>query len=155
MTEKKLPEITLLGVKQSKIGNKFLYLGETSECSDCRLRGACLKLEKNRVYEVSGIRETIHPCNIFEEGVKTVEIFEPSYLVTTGAKLAVEGAIITFTPRKCDLLSCPYYRHNCCPEYLQDGEKLKIINILDKPIECNQGYRLIMVSVTRINNKKE
>ena len=96
MTEKKPFDITLLGVKQSKLGNKFLYLGETSECGECRLRGACLKLEKNRIYEVSSVRDTIHPCNIFEEGVKTVEIFEPCYMVTTGAKIPVEEQLLLF-----------------------------------------------------------
>jgi len=155
VTEPKPLEITLLGVKQSSPGNRFIFLGETEECSECRLRGACLKLEKNRVYEVSSVRETIHPCKIFEEGVKTVEIFEPPYTVATGAKLAIEGATITFTLRDCDQISCPHYMHNCRPSYLKEGEKLKIIAILDEAIECAKGYQLKMVEAKRIPNKKD
>ena len=58
MTSIKPKKITLLGVKQSKSGNKFIFIGETEDCSDCRLRGACLKLEEGRVYEVVEVKAT-------------------------------------------------------------------------------------------------
>ena len=147
---KKSTKITLLGVKQSKPGNKFIFVGETENCSDCRLRGACLKLEKNRIYEVASVKDTVHMCNVFEEGVQTVEIFESSYQITTGTKLAVEGANIAYTPRECDKTDCPYYANNCCPDYLEDGEKFRILEISDEQIECAQGYQLKMITVDRI-----
>lgn len=149
MTVEKPLKITLLGVKQSKPGNKFIFIGETERCSECRLRGACLKLEKNRVYEVANVKDTVHACDVFAQGVQTVEIFEPSYLVTTGAKLAVEGATVTFKHRDCDLIDCPHHFHHCCPTYLQDGEKLTIIKISDEPVKCEQGYKLKLITVDR------
>lgn len=152
MTSNKPLKVTLLGVKQSKPGNKFIFNGEVNECKDCRLRGACLKLEHDRMYEVLKVRETVHSCNVFEGGVCTVEIFEPSYLVTTGAKLAVEGANITFTQRDCNIIECPHYSHHCCPTYLNDGEKLKIIKISDESIDCKQEYQLKLITVDRINS---
>ena len=152
MTSDKPLKVTLLGLKQSKPGNKFIFKGEVSECKDCRLRGACLKLDENRLYEVDSVRDTVHACNVFEEGVCSVEIFEPSYSVTTGAKLAVEGANITFTPRDCDIIECPYYSHHCRPGFLKEGEKLKILDISDKSIECKQGYQLKLIIADRVNS---
>ncbi|NHJ02084.1 MAG: UPF0179 family protein [Candidatus Heimdallarchaeota archaeon] len=152
MTEDKLLKVTLLGVKQSVKGNKFIFMGETEECPSCRLQGACLKLEKNRVYEVASVRDTIHSCAVFEEGVRTVEIFEPMYIISTGAKLAVESAIFTFTPRECDLMDCPHFNHHCLPPYLKEGEKFKIIQVFDTQVECQQGYKLKLVEAERTNN---
>ena len=152
MTESKPLKVTLLGVKQSIKGNRFLFLGETEECPACRLQGACLKLEKNRVYEVASVRDTIHSCAVFEEGVRTVEIFEPSYTVSTGAKLAVESATITFTPRECDLMDCPHFNNHCCPSYLKEGEKLRIIQVYDSSVECKHGYKLKLVEADRTNS---
>ena len=152
MTSDKPIKVTLLGVKQSKLGNKFIFNGEVDDCKDCRLRGACLKLDQDRMYEVASVKDTIHSCKVFEEGVFTVEIFEPSYPVTTGAKLAVEGANISFTPRDCDKIECPHYSHHCCPIYLKEGEKLKIIEISDESIDCKQDYQLKLIIVDRINS---
>lgn len=153
MTVDKPLKITLLGVKQSKPGNKFIFIGETEDCSECRLRGACLKLEKNRVYEVASVKDTVHPCDVFAQGVQTVEIFETSYVVTTGAKLAVEGATVTFNLRDCDLIDCPHFYHHCRPTYLKEGEKLRIIDISDEFIDCKQGYQLKLITVDRNNNQ--
>jgi uncharacterized protein (UPF0179 family) len=149
VTAEKPLKITLLGVKQSKPGNKFIFMGETESCSECRLRGACLKLEKNRVYEVANVKDTIHTCEVFAQGVQTVEIFEPSYVITTGAKLAMEGATTTFNYRDCDLIDCPHYYHHCRPTYLKEGEKLRIKEILDVSIDCEQGFQLKLISVDR------
>jgi uncharacterized protein (UPF0179 family) len=143
-------KITLLGVKQSKPGNQFLFLGETESCSECRLRGACLKLEEGRIFEVASVKDTVHSCAVFEEGVQTVEIFEPSYQVTTGAKLAVERATFAFSPRECDIIECPHYQHHCRPSYLSDGEKLQIVSISKDPVECAKGYQLKLVTADRI-----
>jgi uncharacterized protein (UPF0179 family) len=155
MTVEKPLKITLLGVKQSKAGKKFIFIGETENCSDCRLRGACLKLEKNRVYEVAEVKDTVHVCSVFDEGVRTVEIFEASYQVTTGAKLAVEGATIAFTPRECDIFDCPHYQRHCCPIFLNNGDKLRITEISDIKINCQQGYKLKLISADRTNNLLE
>ena len=114
MTSDKEKKITLLGVKLSKPGNKFIFLGECAACEDCRLRGACLKLEKDRIYEVTEVHDTIHECPVFEDGVKTVEIIEPTFEVTTGATLAIEGATVTVPERDCDLIECTYFR-KCHP----------------------------------------
>lgn len=145
-------KITLLGVKQSKPGNQFLFLGETDSCSECRLRGACLKLEEGRIFEVASVKDTVHACGVFEEGVQTVEIFEPSYKVTTGAKLAVERATFTFTPRDCDIIECPHFQHHCCPSYLSEGEKLQIVSISNDQIECAQKYQLMLVTADRVSD---
>ena len=112
----------------------------------------CLKLEKNRVYEVASVRETIHSCAVFEEGVRTVEIFEPTYTVTTGAKLAIEGATMTFTPRECDLMDCSHFNNHCCPNYLKEGEKLRIIRVYNSQVKCEQGYKLKLVETDRTNS---
>ena len=154
MTSERPIKITLLGVKQSKPGNKFIFVGETEGCSDCRLRGACLKLKEGRVYEVVGVKDTIHACNVFEEGVKTVEISDPSYQVSTGAKLAVEGATITFIPRECDIMECPHYYYHCKPSFLPDGEKMRIIDISSETMECPHGYKLKLIAAERMTNSE-
>lgn len=155
MTSEKPLKITLLGVKQSKVGNKFIFLGETEGCSECRLRGACLKLEKGRVYEVANVKDTIHVCNVFEEGVKTVEILDPSYQVSTGAKLAVEGATVTYTPRECDFVDCQHHYYHCRPSFLNDGEKLRIIDISNQQLECKHGYKLKLIIADRLNQSND
>ncbi len=155
MTANKSLKITLLGVKQSREGNRFIFTGETEDCSECRLRGACLKLDENRIYEVASVKDTVHPCGVFEEGVRTVEIFEPSYLITTGAKFAVEGATVTFSPRDCNLMDCSHFSHHCCPSYINEGEKLRINAISDEAVDCQQGYQLKLIVVDRNNSNGE
>ena len=155
MTTDKPLKITLLGVRQSKIGDKFIFLGETERCSECRLRGACLKLESGKVYEIASVKDTIHVCSVFDEGVKTVEIFESSYEFSTGAKLAMEGATVSFTPRDCDIIDCPHYYHHCKPSYLKEGEKLRVLDISDEPLTCQHGYQLKLVTADKIDQPND
>ena len=155
MTSDKPLKITLLGVKQSKPGNKFIFVGETEGCTDCRLRGACLKLEKGRVYEVIHVKDTIHVCKVFEEGVKTVEISDPSYQISTGAKLAVEGATISYNPRECDILDCPHHYYHCRPSFLSEGEKMRILDFSKDTLECAHGYKLKLITVDRTDNSEK
>ena len=82
--------------------------------------------------------------------MKTVEIVEPEFKVSTGAQLAVEGATVTFTPRECDILECPSHYYHCRPSFIPEGEKLRILHIADEPMECPHGYKLKLITTERI-----
>ena len=83
--------------------------------------------------------------------LKTVETFESSYEFSTGAKLAMEGATVSFTPRDCDIMNCPHYYHHCRPSFLKEGEKLRVIDISNEQLTCQHGYQLKLVTADKID----
>ncbi len=141
--------ITLLGKRLSKKGLRFIFEGEAPLCESCRLRGACLKLEKGRLYEVVGIRSVTHECAVFADGVVTVLVTEPAVTIAMQSKVAFEGATQLFEPIKCRNYDCENFGVYCNPPFFYKNDKLKILSV-GKKHECPLQYELKQVTVRRV-----
>jgi uncharacterized protein (UPF0179 family) len=137
--------ITLIGETQARIGNRFYFVGPLTECKECRLRGVCFNLEPGSMYEVVGLRDTIHECPIHEGPVRVVEVERKPIAAAVSRKLAIDGSTITFEKRKCDDLGCEN-RIYCYPACVKDGTKLRIDSIVGD-LECPEGHEVLLVKL--------
>jgi len=144
--------ITLIGELLAQQGNQFVFLGETTNCSDCRLRGACLRLEINHLYEIHNVRDAVHPCKgVFAGKVRTVDVYEPLFDVALMDKIIIEGATVTFKKIQCTSIQCTNWNRTCNPFWLSEGEKLKVEAVSSEKIKCKDGNELQIATVKRLN----
>lgn len=137
--------ITLIGEGQAKTGGRFFYNGPQTECRDCKLRTVCFNLEKGAQYEIAGVRDQKHECEIIEGPVTVVEVQK---IVTRSAvpkKIAIDGSTITFQRMTCEEIGCENYRI-CHPYNLLDGEKYKIEKTEDD-LQCPLGEKIVLVEL--------
>ncbi len=143
-------KVTLVGIKQAKKGFKFIHFGPSEQCNNCPLYKTCMEnLEKGRIYEVIKVRNIKHLCKIHEGGVVVVEVQEAEIKATINKKAAFEGAIITFHPQQCSENSCKFLKR-CLPLGLKDGDRCKIVKVIDRNIECPLGKNLALVQLKRV-----
>jgi uncharacterized protein (UPF0179 family) len=139
--------LTLVGVKQAKIGTKFVHTGHAEICENCELYRVCIgNLEPKRVYEIIGIRNIQHPCKIHEDGVRVVEVTYSRIKVALEAKQAIPGATITYSPIECTSYDCSLIDF-CRPSSLFEGDKCIVEDLLEKVEGCKAGKKLRMVNL--------
>ncbi len=153
-TSDEAEKITLLGTHLAREGMQFVFMGETSLCRECRLRGACLKLERGRLYEVKVVKKIKHSCPVHEDGVVTVHVIEPEIITTFPSRIAVKGATQRYERKSCGMIDCINYVTICNPEYLQPEDKLYIVEVQGK-MECPAGYDLKIVKTIRKSDLRE
>ncbi len=137
--------ITLIGSRQAKEGSRFVYMGPLGECKECKLKGVCLNLEQGVLYEVTGLRDKVHDCEVHDENVRVVVVEKRPKQLTVPVKMALEGSTITYDQPKCDELGCKNHRH-CHPIGMKSGTKITI-NTLEGDVECPAGHRLVLAKV--------
>ncbi|MHA1648774.1 MAG: UPF0179 family protein [Candidatus Helarchaeota archaeon] len=142
--------LTLIGVKLARKNRKFLFTGPADECATCppTLKSVCLEnLEKGCIYEIIEIRNIIHPCAVHKDGAVVVEVQKAPIKIAIAAKLAYEGAIISFTISNCDNLSCGNHQY-CSPVGLPKDGKYKILKVFGNlPYPCEKGKQLKLVEI--------
>jgi len=126
--------VTLIGERQVKEGNEFVYTGPLSECKDCRLKGVCFNLEEGKRYRISSVRRLHHSCRVHEDGVRVVEVEVVPVDAAVSMKSAVEGSTVTLEFPKCGEIGCEHYRL-CHPLGLKDRQKATIIEVKEK-VKC-------------------
>ncbi len=126
--------VTLIGERQVKEGNEFVYTGPLSECKDCRLKGVCFNLEEGKRYRISSVRMLHHTCRVHEDGVRVVEVETVPVDAVVSVKSAVEGSTVTLEFPKCGEIGCEHYRL-CHPLGLKDRQKATIIEV-KKKVNC-------------------
>jgi uncharacterized protein (UPF0179 family) len=142
-------KLTLVGLKQAKIGFTFIHEGSSEGCEECERKKICLTtLEPGRIYRVMKTRDKVFPCIIHEDGVQVVEVTEPDHDVSIETRLAFPSGIITFTSQECQDVSCQYYKH-CVPLGLVNGDKCKILHVKD-PLKCPVNHSLVLVQLQRV-----
>lgn len=141
--------VTLIGVKQAKVGHTFIHKGPSAGCEHCKLQQTCIKnLEAGRVYRIVRLREKIFPCELHETGVRVVEVVESDVWTTLPPKLAMEGAVITFQEQECDMQVCEHYEY-CLPCGLVDGDRCAILEVGENVV-CSRGLSLVKAVVRRL-----
>jgi uncharacterized protein (UPF0179 family) len=138
--------ITLIGIKLAEKGLKFMYYGPSAECEECRFKSTCIdSLEEGRMYIITDVKETEHPCPVHELGkVKVVEAERADITALVDSKKAFEGSVLIFEFPECDS-ECTM-KDLCFPEGLYGGDKCKIIKTMGKsPDKCVKGLNLSLV----------
>ncbi|PKK86459.1 MAG: hypothetical protein CVT48_00905 [Thermoplasmata archaeon HGW-Thermoplasmata-1] len=133
--------ITLLGECQAKKGGRFVYLGHTQTCKECKLRTICFNLEAGKMYEVAAIREKLHDCLLHDTGARVVEVTEVTAHEAAIPEKSANGTAITLNPEDCKNRGCGNWRL-CHPDALAAGKTYKIIKIERKKVECPEGHKL-------------
>lgn len=138
--------ITLIGINLAEKGLEFMHYGASASCEKCRFKSTCIdSLEEGRIYIISDVKDTAHPCPIHDGGkVKVVDVDKADIKALIDSKKAFEGSNIPFNFPQCDV-DCEM-RNLCFPEGLYKDDKCKIVkNIKTPPEKCVKGYDLRMV----------
>lgn len=144
--------VTLVGVKQAKIGFTFIDGGPIKNCKECKLSKTCVeRLEPERVYTVTAVRKKTFPCKVHEEGVQVVEVAERDAEVSIEEKLAIQDCILTFQPQECRKVYCENCRV-CLALGLKTGDKCRVIEIKGR-IKCQLGRTLVHSVLRRLPGK--
>ena len=136
--------VTIVGETQARIGNRFYFMGPLTDCKECKLRNVCFNMEHGSLYEVIGLRDTVHDCAIRESKVRVVEVEKKPFRAAIPKKQAM-GSSVTFETRKCKNIGCENYQF-CCPANAIDGRRLSIVDDVSD-IKCPIGEQLRLVKL--------
>ena len=136
--------VTIVGETQARIGNRFYFMGPLTECKECKLRNVCFNMEAGSLYEVIGLRDTMHDCALRETRVRVVEVEKKPFRAAIPKKQAM-GSSVIFESRKCTNIGCENWQF-CCPANTKDGERFAIIDDLSE-IRCPIGEQLRLVKL--------
>lgn len=149
MNKEKAVIITVINRNNAKIGYEFIKQGFSEECLKCSLKHVCIdRLEEGRIYQVVMIRKKEHYCKLIDDKVKVVGVIESNVICTIPAKMAFEGAVITYNRVKCDEVKCMNLM-KCNPIGLKNGDKCRVVRKIDKA-NCAKGKSLTVVVLSRI-----
>ncbi|MEM2876309.1 MAG: UPF0179 family protein [Candidatus Bathyarchaeia archaeon] len=141
--------ITLIGIRQARVGFQFIFNDPGEECASCKQRSVCLdSLEVGRVYRITRLRERSFPCKIHADGVSVVEVVESDVYAAIPKNQAFEGATFTFKILDCDETNCKM-RQICFPLGIFEGEKCKILKV-DKNFSCPKDFPLVKALLQRM-----
>ena len=93
--------VTLVGETQAKVGTTFIFRGPIPECRDCKRKTVCFNLEECTLYEIVNVREKHHECNVYEGGVRVVELKKAPIMTTLDSYYAIEGATVDVEQIEC------------------------------------------------------
>ena len=142
--------VTLLGVRQARVGATFIHEGASPVCEGCKYAKVCIgNLEEGRAYLVTELLGRVLPCPLHEEGVMVVRVVEAPIRVAVPARVAVEGAIITLEGRDCNQPRCGAW-NLCHPEVLVSGDRCKVLEVGGR-VTCPLGLNLVCVVVCRVS----
>jgi uncharacterized protein (UPF0179 family) len=127
--------VTIIKENQARVDFKFIFEGVTQSCLNCEYYNACVKnLEKGRLYVVSRVTKKTLPCKLLKDVGRVVEVKKSPIEVALDDKAAIEEAIVTFNPIKCDLEFCKN-KEICFPLGIFLGDRVKVLKVKES-IEC-------------------
>jgi uncharacterized protein (UPF0179 family) len=136
-----LANVTLIGEKQAKKDNMFIYIGPLSECRDCKVKTVCFNLEEGRMYKIKDVRAMHHNCKVHEGGVRAVEYELMPIECAISSDAAMEKARITMKEQEdCINRGCENYS-KCFPIGLKTGSQYEITTVKGK-LTCSEGKEL-------------
>ncbi len=140
-----MSSVTLIGKSLAKEGLRFRFGGCLSKCQDCELKNSCCGLEKNRWYEVVGVRDKDHDCKVHHGDVSVVEVEQIPIETSANDRSLIEGSVITLEDKECNNVDCENYKL-CYPAGIEFGEKYNVEEIGEK-LDCAKGKTLKFVKL--------
>lgn len=140
-------QVTIIGERLAKEGGTFVFVGPQPACRECRLKAACLSLERGRLYEVQAARDVHHDdaCRYHEDGVRVVEVGPARVRASLKTRLAVEGSTAEHVRPVCSNFACEHY-DRCHPAGLSTPTKVRVLEV-GESLACPLGYNLAAVQV--------
>jgi uncharacterized protein (UPF0179 family) len=135
--------VTLVGETQAKVGYTFFFRGPISECRDCKRKTVCFNLEEGTLYEIVGVRDKHHDCNIHEGGVRVVELRKAPIETTVDSNYAIEGSMVIVEKEECLNIGCKHHRV-CFTLDPKINRKYKVANV-KSDLKCPDGRNLKLV----------
>ncbi len=144
-----MSRVTLIGDRIARPGSTFVFMGPQPECRECKLKSACLQLDKGGLYEIVKSRDIHHEggCRYHEDGVRVVEVQAALLLASVKTMLAIKGSIVEYTNLICSNHECENF-YRCHPNGLERSMKVRIVDI-SNTLTCPLGYDLTEVQVER------
>jgi len=139
-----MTDITILAVAESNPGFQFVYQGGGPACRTCPFRHACLTLDPGRRYEVTRVRDVIHPCALQETDAHVVEVRPVARPLVVDARSAIVGSQVEVGRFPCRRLDCPNWSI-CAGPTLPAKQRFRIEAVSDEPAECRIGRTLKQV----------
>lgn len=141
---------TLVGEALAKKGSRFIAVETPEVCKSCSLFEVCMKnIVVGRAYEVIEVRNRWHYCRLHEGKLIVVKVLELPIEVVLKKQIAMEGAIIKFSPMECNEIKCKLKKY-CKPSGLRTGERIKILKILEDVSEmalCSKNMVKTLVEI--------
>lgn len=136
-----MPEITLLGVAESREGFEFVFQGGAPVCRTCPYRHACLTLDPGRRYAVTRVRDVTHPCALQETDAHVVEVKPVARPLVVDARSALVGSQVEVGRFPCSRLDCPNWSI-CAGPSLPAKQRFRVERVDPNPAECRIGRTL-------------
>ena len=140
-----MPTVTMIQKEQAVVGHEFIFLGPSTQCQECKVRGACLNQTDGRRYRVIKIRDVTHDCLLSGDLVRVVEVEPSAPPVCLDLNIAREGSIVTYQAKACDDIICDNFTL-CRPRGLENGTRVRVVEVRER-LSCAKGYCLVMVIV--------
>ena len=128
-------KITLAGKNLAIEGMEFIYEGESPACEGCKLHKVCHNLRPRRRYRIVNVRtNTLHSCNVNNEGAYTVEVVVAPIKSAVPLERAILHSRVTFETN-CTETGCPNF--SLC-NHIEE-----VFGDVEKP--CVLGKRMVAV----------
>lgn len=141
---------TLVGEGLAKKGARFVVTEIPDSCKSCNLFEACMKkVVVGRTYEVVEVRNRWHYCRLHDGKLIVVKVLELPMEVVLRKQIAMEGAILKFSPMECNEARCKLKEY-CRPSGLRSGERIKILKVLEDVSEmalCSKNMVKALVEI--------
>ena len=118
----------------------LIFRGSLSECKDCKRKTVCFNLEEGTLYEIVGVREKHHDCNVHESGVRVVELKKAPVDTSLDTKHAIEGSTVSIDKEECLNVGCEHYRM-CFILGPKSSKRFRVAKVLGE-LKCPEGRNL-------------
>lgn len=150
MSMRKLKRLVTLVTKAQAIKGSRFSIRVHRLCKKCKLYKACVgKLRSGLTYEIVKIRGVTHECPLVKSKMVVVEVVEAPKLVCLTSKVITKGLVLTYRSTRCREYNCPYYKY-CAVEGFNDGEKIVVEEVLNKPVNCPKRLNVRLALVRRL-----
>lgn len=120
--------------------------GPFDECEGCPVQKLCFGVEAGRHYEVTDLRDVVHPCAVHEGGMRVVQLQEAAFDTTLETK-RLRGTAAAFSPPDCGNPSCTLWAV-CHPVGPTRDVRYAIEEVGDD-VACPMHYKLKRVRLRR------
>ncbi len=113
------------------------------ECEGCPYQKICFGLQPGSTYQVTTVRDVVHPCALHDEGRVQVVMAEESDFATSIETKKLRGTATTWTPVPCGMPECPKYGF-CHPLGPVGGRRYEV-GADEGSMACPAGFELSRV----------
>ncbi|MHB8632412.1 MAG: UPF0179 family protein [Thermoplasmatota archaeon] len=145
-----MPTLTLVAEGLARPAYKFRFLGPNAgpECQGCPFQRLCFGLRPGGAYEVSSVRDVVHPCGLHEGGRVRVALVEEIPFSSTLETRLLRGTAAPWVPIPCGRPDCSKWAV-CHPVGREAGARHEVV-ARGESVSCPAGYELTQVLLRKM-----